>query len=97
MKTKLHQLDKFTILSLIQDQENMAHKQMGISQIIHSYYNNNGYVESDDKYSSSVENYEIEDNKHLYYLLSSMCYDFDEFIQNSDLIACVNILANYTK
>ena len=81
MKTKLHQLDKFTILSLIQDQENMAHKQMGISQIIHSYYNNNGYVESVNMHSS-VENYEIKDNRHLYDLLSSMCYDFLDFIQN---------------
>ena len=45
MKTKLHQLDKFTILSLLDDQENMAHKSMGISQIIHSYYNNNAGIE----------------------------------------------------
>ena len=78
MKTKLHQLDKFTILSLLDDQENMAHKSMGISQIIHSYYNNNGYVESDDH--SSVESYEIKDNQHLYDLLSFMCYDFIDFI-----------------
>jgi len=81
MNTKLHQLDKFTMLSLLEDQQDMAHKQMGISHIIHSYYTNNGYVESDDNHSS-VENYEIEDNKHLYDLLLFMCYDFSEFIQN---------------
>jgi len=92
MKTKLHQLDKFTMLSLLEDQQDMAHKQMGISHIIHSYYTNNGYVKSDDKHSSSVENYEIEDNKHLYYLLSSMCYDFDEFIQNYAMGYYVNDL-----
>ena len=90
MKTKLHQLDKFTILSLLDDQENMAHKSMGISQIIHSYYNNNGYVESVDH--SSVENYEIKDNRHLYDLLSFMSYDFIDFIQNYTMGYYINNL-----
>jgi hypothetical protein len=78
------------MLSLLEDQQDMAHKSMGISHIIHSYYNNDGYVESDDH--SPVENYEIEDNEHLYNLLSSMCYDFLDFIQNCTMGYYINNL-----
>jgi hypothetical protein len=81
MKTKL---DQRTVLDLLEKQERMSLTQVSISRLMNSYHENDGWVETTST-DDAIESYEIKEAGYLYYILSSISFDFCSFMQGCTL------------